>query len=312
MPSSSFIQVGIDVSKARLDCFFLNRSSSFPNSSKGIAKLIASLPANPHVCLEATGGYERPLVTALHNAGLRTSVANPLRVRQFARSQGALAKNDRLDAALLAAFAASPKCPVSLPREPLLDELAELNTLRDQLVSIRTQLLNAKEHLCLPIAKKAVDSQIRSIEKQIEKLDAAIAKTIASKPSLSAADSLLRSNSGVGPKTSATLLALLPELGRISRRKIAALAGLAPYDDDSGTKRGYRHIRGGRFRVRKALYMATISAVRSNPPIASFYARLRKNGKPAKVALVAAARKLLLSLNFQFKTLLFASPLSAI
>jgi len=302
MSNSSVVHIGVDISKAYLDCDLQGRALRLPNSMQGFKKLLPLLPPNAHLCIEATGGYERPLVETLHRSQIRYSVLNPRQVRDFARAKGILAKTDTIDARVLSDYgsAMDPK-PSTLP-EPAQRQLAELNTLRDQFVAIQTQLINAGEHLTDPVAKRIFKSQLLHLQKQIKKVEKACCDTLKAHPPLAARNATLQAIQGVSAVTSITLIALLPELGTASRGQIAALAGLAPLNDDSGPRKGHRHIRGGRSRVRRALYMATLSAIRSKGSLRSFYQRLRAAGKPPKVALIASARKLLLFINYQLKS----------
>lgn len=302
MNNSSKVHVGIDISKAHLDCALPAGRRRFANTTRGHHALLKILPAQAHVLLEATGGYERALVLALHQAGLAVSVLNPRQVRDFARASGRLAKSDPIDADVLRDFGPAINPPPSAPPSAPTRQLAELCALRDQFVDLRVQLLQSAEHLSLREARTCVQSQLRSLDRQIAKLETHIRSLIATEPALAARHATLQAQPGIGATTAAVLLARLPELGQTSRRRISALAGLAPYNDDSGPRRGPRHIRGGRARVRRALYMATLSVIRSNTPLAAFYHRLRAAGKPAKVALIAVARKLLCHLNAQLKT----------
>ena len=294
---------GVDVSKLTLDCFINNQYIRLPNDPKGFARLRALLPDNAHVVFEATASYHRKLMLDLHEHSIPLSVINPRRIREFARARGRLAKTDAIDARMLSLFgcAMAPE-PAPAP-EPARCALAALNASRDQLVAIRTQLVNHIGHLDLPAALKPCKASLLAIERQIKNLDSAIAAFIKADKVLAGQYSLLTSHRGVGPVCASTLLASLPELGWISRQKIASLAGLAPFNRDSGSCRGLRRIQGGRSRVRRALYMAVLSAIcsKADDPIKLFYQRLRLAGKPAKLALIAAARKLLVFLNSSLK-----------
>ena len=293
--------LGVDVCKAHLDVATAQRRRRFANTPSGIAALLKTLPPQTQVVLEATGGYERALVAACHQAGLAVSVLNPARVRAFARASGQLAKTDTIDAAVLYQFGCALH-PKAQPRpDPQRESLCELVNARDQLLALRTQLSNALEHLRIALLRRSFAAQIRSLETRIAQIDAAIATTIENSCALHSRATTLGSHHGVGPQTIATLLAHLPELGQANRGQISALAGLAPFNRDSGQSTGHRFLTGGRPRVRRALYMAALSAIRSSSPIASFYHRLRSNGKPAKIALLAAARKLLCLLNSSLK-----------
>jgi transposase len=307
MHQTSKVHVGVDVSKAHLDCFFNHQSLRLPNAPKGFERLRSLLPPNAHVILEATASYHRALVEELHQYGVMLSIVNPRKVRDFARASGRLAKTDAIDARTLSLFGSAMNPDPSAPPEPARVALAALNSSRDQLVTMRTQLLNHIGHLQFPDALKACKSALRAIELQIDKLELSIDQHIQRSPSLNAAYSTLRSHCGVGPVCASTLLAALPQLGLISRQKIASLAGLAPFNRDSGSCRGQRHIQGGRARVRRVLYLAALSAIRKGP-LKLFYLRLRSASKPPKVALIATARKLLILLNSSLKVSSLKGP----
>lgn len=295
MTTPSKIHVGIDVCKAALDVAWPGHRRHLPNTPAGHRALLGALPTGAHLCLEATGGYERPLFDYLQQAGCPVSVLNPRQVRAFACAQGRLAKTDHLDASVLADFGRSMDCPATPPADPVLRQLAEL-------CMVRAQLLQSAEHWSLPQTRRCLQAQLRSLTTQIKKIEALLAATIAKQPDLAARNDLLQSHCGIGPTTAAVLLALLPELGHASRRQISSLAGLAPFNHDSGPRQGHRHVQAGRRRIRRALYLAALSVIRSTSPLAAFYHRLRQNGKPAKVALIATARKLLCFLNLQLKS----------
>jgi transposase len=291
---------GIDVSKDSLDAHLRPAGEAFrvANDEAGIAALVARLAAAPPtlVVLEATGGYEYPVAAALAAAGLPVAVVNPRQVRRFADATGRLAKTDRLDAAALAHFAEA----IRPPARPLPDAdtaaLAALAARRRQLIDMRTAEANR-----LPLAPPAVARGIRDhvawLDRQIGRADRDLAAAVQASPVWRARDDLLRSAPGVGPVVSRVLVAEVPELGTLSGKRIAALVGVAPVARDSGRWSGTRSIAGGRAGVRSALYMAILSAARYNPAIRAFYARLRAAGKAAKVAQVAAMRKLLVILN---------------
>lgn len=304
-PMTTLSYLGIDVSKAQLDLANAAGCRRCPNTQGAITALVRGLPAGTHLVLEATGGYERLLVEAGHQAGLAVSVLNPARVRAFARAAGRLAKTDAIDAAVLYQFGCALQPAADNPPDPHVRTLAELVNAREQLVALRGQLTNALEHLTLPLLRRSFTAQVRALQTRIAKVDAAITATIAASTTLRAKATSLQSHHGVGPQTTAILLAHLPELGAANRGQITALSGLAPYNRDSGQSHGRRFLCGGRHRVRRALYMAALSSIRSSSPIAAFYRHLRANGKPAKVALLAAARKLLCLLNSSLKSLQF-------
>lgn len=292
--------VGIDVSKAMLDVALLPSGEvlQFGNDADGIEALRSKLCSAPVdlVVMEATGGYETAVATALVGAGLRLAVVNPRQIRDFAKATGRLAKSDRIDAQVIAAFGAAiePEI-VCLPDEEA-RELDALLVRRRQLVAMRVQEVN-RLGLAQGAMRKNIKAHIDWLDKQIERLDIDLTAALRSSPAWRAKDELLRSFKGVGRITSGTLLVALPELGRLDRRAIAALVGLAPFNRDSGLMRGRRSIYGGRSRVRTLLYMAATTAIRSNPVIRAFYERLKSRGKPHKVAMVACMRKMLTILN---------------
>ena len=292
--------VGIDVSKATLDVASLPVSEAlqFSNDGSGIDDLTKRLKDSKAdlVVMEATGGYETAAATALVAAGLRVAVVNPRQIRDFAKATGRLAKNDRIDAEVIAAFgqAIEPEI-VRLPDEDA-RELEELLVRRRQLVAMRVQEMN-RLGLVRGSMRKNIKAHIEWLQNQIDRLDVDLTARLRSSPAWRAKDELLRSFKGVGPITSSTLLIALPELGQLDRRAIASLVGLAPFNCDSGVMRGRRTIYGGRSRVRTMLYMAATTAIRSNPVIRAFYERLKARGKPHKVAMVACMRKMLTILN---------------
>jgi transposase len=292
--------LGIDVSKDRLDIAARPGPAwSCTNDPDGIATLAARLAAAPPalVVLEATGGLEAPVAAALGAAKLPVAVVNPRCVRDFARATGRLAKNDRIDAAVLAHFAAAIR-PAARP-VPEADARA-----LDALLSRRRQLLEMlvmERNRLGACADEAVRSDIRAhvdwLAERLKRAEKELAAAVERSEVWRAQDELLRGIPGIGPVASRTLLAALPELGTLSGKKAAALAGLAPYDDDSGRRRGVRRVAGGRAEVRSALYMAALSARRHNPALRAFAARLAAAGKPAKVVLTAVARKLVVIAN---------------
>jgi len=292
--------VGIDVSKAVLDVAVLPDGEvlQFGNDADGIERLGAKLSAATVdlVVMEATGGYETAVATVLVGAGLRVAVVNPRQIRDFAKATGRLAKTDRIDARVIAAFgeAIEPEI-VRLPDEDA-RELEALLVRRRQLVAMRVQEVN-RLALAQGAMRKNIKAHIDWLEKQIDRLDIDLTATLRSSPAWRAKDELLQSFKGVGRITSGTLLVALPELGQLDRRAIAALVGLAPFNRDSGVMRGRRSIYGGRSQVRTLLYMAATSAIRCNPVIRGFYERLKARGKPHKVAMVACMRKMLTILN---------------
>jgi transposase len=292
--------VGIDVSKDHLDVHVRPTGETFragtddPGLATVVTRVAAAGPAV--VVVEATGGYEAPLAAALAAAGVPVVVVNPRQVRRFAEATGRLAKTDRLDAAALAHFAEAVRPDVRPLPDAETRALAALVARRRQLIDMRTAEQNR-----LPLAAKPVARGIRDhvawLDGQLDRVGRDLAAAVEASPAWRAKDDLLQSVPGVGPVVSHTLLTELPELGTLSARRVAALAGVAPVAKDSGRHRGARRIAGGRAGVRSTLYMACLSAVRYNPPLRAFYRRLRAAGKAVKVAQVAAMRKLLVTLN---------------
>lgn len=292
--------IGIDVSKDQLDIADDQRKSEWSekNNKGGIDQLVAQLQQlNPTlIVVESTGGLELPLLTALYEAQLPFARVHPGRVREFARSIGLLAKTDRLDARLLARYAAAIKPPVTqLPSEEE-QQLSALMTRRRQVIDMATAEKNR-----LGTAPKATQERIRDhiawLDEELDRLNEDIDDFIDKLPTFRQKKEILTSTPGIGDVTSAILLADLPELGLYNRQKIAALVGVAPFNKDSGHMRGKRRVKGGRAHIRSVLYMATLSAIQYNPVIQSFYQQLCRRGKEKKVAIVACMRKLLTILN---------------
>jgi len=297
--------VGVDIAKAEfvVACRPEGVGWTATNDAEGIAGTVARLrtltPAL--IVVEATGGYERALVAAVAAAGLPLVVANPRQVRDFAKATGPLAKTDRLDANILALFADRvPPTPRPL-LAPVLQQLDARMTRRRQLLDMLTAERNRLEHAAVPIRRNLAD-HIRWLERRVADVDRDLDRTIESSPIWRAKENLLRSVPGIGPVVSRTLLADLPELGRLNRKQIAALVGVAPLARDSGTLRGKRMVWGGRAPVRAVLYMGALVATRRNPVISAFYRRLLAAGKPKKLALTACMRKLLTILNAMMRT----------
>ena len=294
------IYVGIDVAKAHVDVAIRPGGDIWsidydePAVSELVSRLLAVEPTA--VLLEATGGLEVPLVSALATAALPVVVVNPRQVRDFARATGKLAKTDALDAQVLAYFAEAVRPPVRPLRDEDTQELNSLTTRRNQLMTMlvaeKNRLVRASHSV-----RPSIQSHITWLERELSDLDKDLRKTLRSSPVWREKDDLLRSVPGVGPQVSLTLLAYLPELGTLGHRQIAALVGVAPFNRDSGTMRGRRTVWGGRARVRASLYMGALTASRWNPVIRDFYQRLLAAGKPKKVALTACMRKLLVILN---------------
>ncbi len=291
--------IGIDVSKHHLDLFDPARGAErVTNTAASAARLSARFAAAGDVVLfEATGAYDAALRQALVAAGVTFSRVNPGRARDFARAAGFLAKTDQVDARMLAAMAQSLRPAPQPAADPQRERLARLAKRRDQLVAMR-QKERTRRSECLDSGiADDLDGHLVWLSAAIARLDRAIRDLVGDSAELDRLQHLLRSAPGVGPVTATTLIVLLPELGTRSPKTIAALAGLAPLNVDSGTFRGARTIRGGRKRVRDALYMAAVSAARSNTRFADFYQALRRSGKAPKLALIALARKLLITLN---------------
>lgn len=292
--------IGIDVSKDHLD-IFEGTARRIVNTTEAVAAWVAGLDAPRLVLFEATGRYDRVLQQQLQAAGIGFARVNPMQARAFARATGRLAKTDAIDARLLAAMAQALTPAAQLPPDTERQDLADLHRRRAQLVGIRQQ-----ERTRLRTASSAIAASIAAhlhwLDEQIEGLDARIAELIRSSAKLHQAARLLRSIPGIGPVAATALLALMPELGQRTGKTIAALAGLAPMNRDSGKFRGQRTIAGGRAEVRRALYMAAVSATRSNSTLASFFKGLTERGKSAKLALIAVARKLIVIANAILKT----------
>jgi transposase len=286
----SSIFIGADVSKSRLDVHGLEQPLSVPNDRRGIARLIGRLRKSPPrlIVVEATGGYERPLVRGAIHAGLSVVNVNPLRIRRFAQSRGVMAKTDRIDAAILADFGRlnadrlRPMRPVSDNAVMLREWIARRRQLIEQCVANKSQL----EHVTVHSLRQSIDRTIKHLCGEISAVEVEIQKIIDEDEQLRVKQEKLRRVVGIGPRVSRVLVSELPELGELDRRQIASLV-----NDDSGKHTGQRHIRGGRATVRAALYMATLVAVRHDPVIGQYYQRLKSNGKPKKVALVACMRK---------------------
>lgn len=297
--------VGIDVSKNRLDVHIIPEGLSLqvPNSPEGHRDLLTRLP-RPGTCrivLEATGDLQRPVVAALVDAGHYVSVVNPRQVRDYARALGILAKTDSIDARVIARFGrdVKPRNITNVPENQA--ELDQLVTRRRQLVGARVAESNRLKDDLPGLVRQSIRRQLTSIDKDIARLDRAILELVRSDDDWKQRFDLLKGVPGVGDTTAASLVAELPELGQLNRQQISALVGVAPYADDSGRHQGRRCTRGGRRLLRSTLYMATLTAIRSNPTIKRFATRLRENGKRGKVVIVACMRKLLVILNTMVK-----------
>lgn len=298
--------VGIDVSKSSWDVHVLPEKRSFCIRVDGgaPARLLERLgnPAAALVVIEATGGLERQLVVELIDAGWSVAVVNPRQARDFAKALGRLAKTDRIDAETLALYAqrVQPRPAQKMPEKQ--QELEALVVRRRQLVGLRSMEKMRRQQAFHKATGCSIDKVLKVLEQQIAALDKALVRLIETDDDWRAKRDLLQSVPGVGATTSATLVAELPELGRLNRQQIASLAGLAPFNHDSGKYRGQRRIRGGRGRLRATLYMAALTAVRCNDKLRAFSLRLHQTGKPFKVVITACMRKLLTILNTLVRT----------
>jgi transposase len=303
--------VGIDISAKRLDVAVLPAGTHFTvaHTDEGIVSLVRRLQElRPHiVVLEATGGYENAVAYAMSEAGLPVVIMNPKVLRHFAKSTGKLAKTDKLDARVLAHYAQAIQPPVRPLKDPEQAELATLMSRRRQLRDMIVMEGN-RRRTSTPKVRGNIDQHLLYLRQLLEDLDREINDFIRRTPWWHEKSEILQSFNGVGPKVSASLIADFAELGTAPRTQISALAGLAPMNRDSGQWRGKRTIQGGRPAVRQALYMAALVASRRNPVIMEFYQRLRQAGKPAKVALTACMRKILVILNAMLKNHTYFNP----
>jgi transposase len=296
--NSSIIYAGLDIAKTTLELYLAGQTHSLANDPKGHAQLLKLLrPHNAHVVCEATGGYERASVRALQAAGIPVSLLEAGRVRHFASAKGRRAKTDAIDARVLAEYGAALQPAASLPPSEQQETLRQLTTRRRQLIDTMTAETNRAAHYIDSLCARQSRALLRLLEKQILYCEKAILNLIGQDPDLSAKADRLDAIPGVGPTTAAIVLAEMPELGTLTNESAAALAGVAPYNQDSGSKAGGRHIYGGRGAVRNALYMAALSGVKHDAILKAFYLRLRDAGKKPKVALVACMRKLIILMN---------------
>jgi transposase len=291
--------VGLDISSDQLD---YSRSENDEGrcayTAEGIAELIKKLQVLRHarVICEASGGYEKRIVAELLQAGIEVCVVQPGRVRAFAYAEGLMAKTDRLDARLLRRFGEKIEVRLAVPTDPALTTLRELLEHRRQLTTQLTEVIG-RLSLAGATLRKLLEKQRLFLEKQIAAVEGMIKDHIDQNPDLKQKSARLQEINGVGPVLAATVLAYVPELGQIESNQLSALIGVAPHPRDSGLRNGPRHVRGGRAQVRRVLYMAAVCAARTNPILRAFYERLRANGKPAKVCLVAVMRKLVHLMN---------------
>ena len=293
--------IGIDIAKHTFDlcCMPQQKTRQFENNKKGIRQAAEMLvKVKPElVVMEATGGYEAMLAAELYSNGLPVAVVNPVRIRAFARASGQLAKTDKLDAAVIAMFAAK----MQPPAQEQIDEnhrlMKALVARRDQLIGMRTAENNRQEHVFGKVIARSLNMMLKTFDREIQKVEEAIRRQLADMPQLKARAEIVVSAPGIGETTAAMLVAEVPELGRLNRREIAMLIGVAPINRDSGTFRGKRMTGGGRRGVRAKLFMPTLVAIRHNPVIRRFYERLLKNGKTKMTAIIACMRKLITILN---------------
>lgn len=290
------LDVGVDISKPLLDVAVVQTDEEFQvtNDEAGWAELIERFKGRKVrvIGLEASGGYERGLIKALRKAGLPVRRVDAYRLRQYARAMGRLAKNDRIDARMIARFAA--QMPTREPYDdPLAEQMAELVVARRQRTKDKVRLSNQLEQVRDPMLRRLTRQRLQRIEAEILLIGKRLAEIVASDANLATRDRLIQSFLGAGPVLSHTLLALAPEIGEVDRRELAALVGVAPFDDQSGKRNGKRHIWGGRAEIRNVAYMAAMTAARCNPVLRAFKERLVANGKCKKEAIVAVARRML-------------------
>ena len=307
--------IGIDVSKRWLDVAVFGDGAELrvANDEAGIAGLIRELTqVEPdRVVIEATGGYEKALDRALRQNGISMAVVNPRQVRDFARATGRLAKTDRIDAQVLAQFASVLKPEPRQAKDEAESELSALVRRRCQLTSLLTMEKNRKKQATNPVVLAGLERTMRCLRQELAELNREIDRLIKATPHLQERSRLYQTVPGVGPRTASTLLAELPELGRLNRKQVASLVGVAPLNWDSGVFRGKRAIWGGRSQVRSSLYMSALVASAHNPVLRAFYRRLVQAGKAKKLALIACMRKLLTILNTMAAYSTPWNPLSA-
>ena len=302
MAQNDRVVVGIDVAKDKVDACIrtLSQRRTFESTAEGRRQLIAWLRKHQvtKAVMEASGGYERDWAKALREAGLEVRIVDPKRVRSFARSAGRLAKNDAIDAEMIAWFAETfGEAPVQA-YDADREKLVQIVNARQALLDVQTELQNRNEHSVPDVVQKMQARLLKKIALEVAKLEAAIAAMIKATAHFTELAEIIESVPGLGRGTSAGLIAAMPELGQVSNKAAAALLGVAPYDDDSGKRRGERQIKGGRRKVRNLFYMACLgAATQHNPVLKAFYRRLVAKGKEKKVALVACMRKLIVILN---------------
>jgi transposase len=299
--------IGVDISKKELEIHCYDSAFKLPvtaaNTKLGINKIISKLKNcdNPHLVFEATGGYEKRLLVLLQSEGVKASRISPSLARNFAKAKGLLAKTDSIDAQILTDYGIQFSPRETAPLDPIFEEIQALikyrRHLNDELHRERMHL----EHLLPKSVESMVKSRMKSLQKQMEKVISMMINLKEKSSSLDQAVELLTDTKGVGDNSALSLLVAMPELGKISNKEAASLAGLAPFNRDSGKMRGQRKIFGGRREIRQSLYMAALSGSRYNPVLKEFYQRLLEKGKPKKLALTAVMRKLLCHLNSLMK-----------
>jgi transposase len=303
----STIYAGLDISKLNLQLHLAGRLHDLPNHTAGhrrVLKLLASQRA-VHIICEATGGYEREIIAALHQAQIPVSMINPARARYFARAQGQRAKTDRIDAAVLTAYGQALHPKPTAPRSQSQQHLSELIRRRVQLLELLVAQRQQAQRLTLSSVRRQANSLVRRLERDLKQIEKQLQQLRQQSAPLNERVEKLQAITGVGALTALSVLAELPELGSLNRGQAAALAGLAPHPRESGAWQGRRTIGGGRPAVRRALYMAALVAAHTNSHLKVFYQRLRAAGKPAKVALTATMRKLIVLMNHVLKNPLF-------
>jgi transposase len=302
--NKAVVYIGVDVAKASLDVAWAERSRRFANNKSGLSALTKWVKQSPfavHLICEASGGYERGLLDAAEQNRIKVSLVQANRVRQYARAAGILAKTDKVDARVLCAFGSAMQPEPTPPLSGQQKRLRELETQRQHLSRMMVAEQNRLEQLNDKELQRLTRSLLATLKKQMAAIDMRMEGLIAEDQTLKQKAQKLTAIAGVGTRTAVLLLARMPELGTLNRTQAAALAGLAPFNRDSGTSRGKRTIFGGRRALRCGLYMPALVAARHNLILRNFYQHLRSNGKPHKVALTAVMRKLLLALNHTLK-----------
>lgn len=302
MAQNELVVVGIDVAKDKVDASIrsLSQRQTFPSTAEGHRALIRWLRKHKvgKAAMEASGGYERDWAKLLREARIEVRIVDPKRVRSFAQSAGRLAKNDAIDAEMIAWFAETFTDAPGQAYDAEREKLVQIVNARQALLDVQTSLQNRSEHSAPDVVQKTQARLLKRIALEVAKLEAAITAMIKAAPHFAELAEIIESVPGLGKATSAALIAAMPELGQVSNNIATALLGVAPYDDDSGQRRGDRHIKGGRRKVRNLFYMACLgAATRHNPVLKAFYDRLIAKGKEPKVALTACMRKLICILN---------------